>query len=250
MSKEDKKQQFTANPADDGIEINRVAGDEPDEAVEAGGGAEAFSSQLESGDRRPEELSEEEFQNLLKAEQQLEMLRGEVEDKNALIAEYEDLLKRKQAEFENFRKRAQKDAQDYKKYANVEIILDVLTTIDNFERAIESTKSSKDFDALIEGILLAEKQLRSNLENKYGVKVIESVGKRFDPSVHEAFMMEESEKHEEDTVIEDFQKGYTMHDRVIRPSKVKVAIAKAVASESKDTVQKDGDERESSEEGA
>jgi molecular chaperone GrpE len=215
--------------SEDGIEINKATTDESgDKAgqVEKVGSAqekEALNTQL------LKELSAEELEELTQAKQLLEEQHRLVEVKDELIAEYEDLLKRKQADFENYKKRTQKEAQDFKKYANMEIVLDVLNMMDDFERAIESTESSKDFDALHEGILLVERQIRTVLENKYGVKVIEAVGKEFDPTIHDAVMMEESEKHEEDTVIEDFQKGYIMHDRVIRPSKVKVA--KAVSSE-------------------
>ena len=207
--------------SEDGIEINKATSDESAQ-VKKGGPApqrEDLNTNL------LKELSAEEIEELSQAKQLLEEQRKIVEEKDELIAEYEDLLKRKQADFENYKKRTQKEAQDFKKYANMEIVLDVLNMMDDFERAIESTESSKDFDALHEGILLVEKQIRTVLENKYGVKVIEAVGKEFDPTIHDAIMMEESEKHEEDTVIEDFQKGYVMHDRVIRPSKVKVAKA-------------------------
>ncbi len=199
----------------DGIEINRAE--------------EASGEKKESGETPGEtdirDLSTEELEELTPVKQQLQEQQEMLEEKSALVAEYEDLLKRKQADFENYKKRAQKEAQDFKKYANAEIVLDVLSMMDDFERAIESTESSKDFDALHDGILLVEKQIRNTLESKYGVKVIDALGMEFDPTVHDAIMMEESEKHEEDTVIEDFQKGYIMHDRVIRPSKVKVAKA-------------------------
>lgn len=177
------------------------------------------------------DLSTDELDELTQVKQQLQEQQEMLEEKSALVVEYEDLLKRKQADFENYQKRMQKEAQDFKKNANAEIVLDVLSMMDDFERAIESTESSKDFDALHEGILLVEKQIRNTLESKYGVKAIDALGKEFDPTVHDAIMMEESEIHEEDTVIEDFQKGYLMHDRVIRPSKVKVAKAVSPASE-------------------
>ena len=173
-------------------------------------------------------LSEEEIKDLLVAKEALEETKKVLEEKDILVKEYEDLLKRQQAEFENYRKRVNREMEENKKYANVEIILDIINVLDDFERAIDSAKSSKDFDALLEGIIMIESQLRSILEKKYGVKRIEAVGKEFDPSVHDAIMMEESDEVEEDTVVEDFQKGYIMHDRVIRPSKVKVA--KAVGS--------------------
>lgn len=177
------------------------------------------------------DLSTDELDELTQVKQQLQEQQEMLEEKSALVVEYEDLLKRKQADFENYQKRMQKEAQNFKKNANAEIVLDVLSMMDDFERAIESTESSKDFDALHEGILLVEKQIRNTLESKYGVKAIDALGKEFDPTVHDAIMMEESEIHEEDTVVEDFQKGYLMHDRVIRPSKVKVAKAVSPASE-------------------
>jgi len=218
MSVKDKKSsaditELHEEVAEDGIELNKAAppSREGEQEVSAEEGTEK------------QESSADDLEKLQQLEQQLQEQQEMLEEKSALVAEYEDLLKRKQADFENFRKRAQKETQDFKKYANAEIVLDVLSMMDDFERAIESTESSKDFDALHEGILLVEKQIRSTLESKYSVKAIDAVGKPFDPTVHDAIMMEESETHEEDTVLEDFQKGYIMHDRVIRPSKVKVA---------------------------
>ena len=183
------------------------------------------------------DLSTDELDELTQVKQQLQEQQEMLEEKSACVAEYEDLLKRKQADFENYKKRAQKEAQDFKKYANAEIVLDVLSMLDDFERAIESTESSKDFDALHGGILLVEKQIRNTLESKHGVKAIDALGKEFDPTVHDAIMMEESEIHEEDIVIEDFQKGYLMHDRVLRPSKVKVAKAVSPASDENNNVE-------------
>ena len=229
MGSKDKKEsgeitELQEDIAVDGIELNR---------------AEALSEEEGDSIDIPDEIdirepSTDELQTYQELEQQFQEQKELLEEKNELVAEYEDLLKRKQADFENFRKRAQKEAQDFKKYANAEIVLDVLSMMDDFERAIESTESSKNFDALHEGILLVEKQIRNTLESKYNVKAIDSVGKPFDPTVHDAIMMEESETHEEDTVVEDFQKGYVMYDRVIRPSKVKVAKAVSPASNETD----------------
>jgi len=175
-------------------------------------------------------LCEDELQELLSAREKLDEQSEILEEKKSLLAEYEDLLKRKQADFENYRKRVQREFDDFKKYATSDLVLDILNVIDDFERAIDSARSSKDFDTLLEGILLVEKHLRNLLENKYGIELIETVGREFDPMVHDAIMMEESEEYSEDTVVEDFQKGYKLHDRVLRPAKVKVA--KAVSSNS------------------
>jgi molecular chaperone GrpE len=155
----------------------------------------------------------------------LERLKKRLEEQEKLAAEYIDLLKRKQADFENFRKRSQREIDEYKKYATTEVVLDVLNLIDDFERAVESTRTSKEFDSLFEGVLLIKKQFRNLLEKKYGVKTIDAVGKEFDPTMHDAVMVEESGAYKKDTVIEDLRKGYVMHGRIIRPSKVKVAKA-------------------------
>jgi molecular chaperone GrpE len=186
-------------------------------------------------------LSEEEVKALLDAKAVIEEQGAALQEKEMLISEYEDLLKRKLAEFENFRKRVVKESEDYKKYAVAEMALDIITVIDNFERALEAAESSKDFNVLHEGILMIEKQLKDLLEKKYEVKMIETVGKEFNPTLHDALMMEESEEFDADTVVEDFQKGYIMHDRVIRPAKVKVA--KAVSS-SDQRSSNDNDENE------
>jgi len=169
-------------------------------------------------------------------------IRSMVEERDAVIEEqalkvreYEDLLKRKQADFENYRKRAQRELEDFRKYANSEIILDILNIIDDFERAIQYAESSRDFGTLLEGIRLVEKQLKTVLQNKYGVETVETAGTPFDPMVHDAIMMEESGEYKEDTVVETFQQGYTLNERVIRPAKVKVA--KGVSP-----VEEDGDE--------
>lgn len=175
-----------------------------------------------------ESLNEEDVQNLLSAKQETEEKDQIIEEKNNLLLEYEDLLKRRQAEFENYTKRVKRDFDESKKYATAELLLDILNGIDNFERAIDSAKSSKDFDALLEGVVITETQLKSVLEKKYGVTVIDDVGKDFDPNIHDAIMMEESDEFAEDTVIENLQKGYRMYDRIIRHAKVKVA--KAVSS--------------------
>ena len=170
-------------------------------------------------------LCEDEIISLLKAKIALEEKNQILEEKTSLLSEYEDLLKRKQAEFENYRKRVQKEMLENRKYATSEMVLDIVNIIDDFERAIGSAESSKDFTSLLEGIVITKKQLLGVLEKKHGVKRIDAVGKEFDPNLHDAIMVEESEKHKEDTVVEDFQAGYVMHERVVRPTKVKVAKA-------------------------
>ncbi len=146
---------------------------------------------------------------------------------SALEAENSELKEqylRKQADFENFRKRMQREKEDSAKFANKELLLDIIPVIDDFERAISSAKSTQDFASLYDGVILIEKQLTGMLERKWGLKRFDSVGTEFDPQHHEALTMESSEDVEQATVTDDFQKGYMLHDRVLRSAKVKVAM--------------------------
>jgi len=140
-------------------------------------------------------------------------------EKNSL----QDEVLRRAAEFENFRKRMFREKEDAIRYANAGLLSDVLPIIDDFERAIQSAGESKDFAAFHAGVSLIEKQLVSVLERNWGLKRFSAEGELFDPERHEAIAAEESDKHENSVVLEEYQKGYFLHDRVLRPSKVKVA---------------------------
>lgn len=139
------------------------------------------------------------------------------------IKELGDQLLRKAAEFENFRKRILREKEDSIRYANAALLNDVLPVIDDFERAIQSAADSKDFDAFHTGVSMIEKQMVSMLERNWGLKRFSANGEPFDPEKHEAIAVEESDQHETEIVLEDYQKGYLLHDRVLRPAKVKVA---------------------------
>jgi molecular chaperone GrpE len=155
-------------------------------------------------------------------------LRTELEAKivalEAEISNLKDQYLRKAAEFENFRKRMQKEKQDAIDYANQSLLLDLIPVLDDFERAIKSSEVSKDFGALHEGISLIEKRLVAQLENKWGLSRFESAGTPFDPNRHEAIMMEKTTSVAEPTVGEDFVKGYTLKNRIVRSAKVKVLM--------------------------
>ena len=139
------------------------------------------------------------------------------------IKESNDQLLRKAAEFENFRKRLVRDKEESIKYANAALLGDVVPIIDDFERAIQSAADSKDFDAFHTGVSMIEKQMVSMLERNWGLKRFSANGEPFDPEKHEAIAVEETDKHDSEVVLEDYQKGYLLHDRVLRPAKVKVA---------------------------
>jgi molecular chaperone GrpE len=149
----------------------------------------------------------------------------------AQLAEAKDQFLRKAAEFENFRKRMNREKQDAIEFANQNLLLDLIPIMDDFERAIKaaeiSQKSSADFDAFLEGISMIEKRLGAQLENKWGLKRFDSAGELFDPNRHEAIMMDKSPEIAEPVVQEDFLKGYTLKDRVVRSAKVKVLMPEA-----------------------
>ena len=140
------------------------------------------------------------------------------------LAEVREQLLRKSADFENYRKRMLREKEEFISYANRELLLDLVPIIDDFERAIRSSEESRDYDAFHDGIVMIEKQFTSMLERKWKLTRFDSVGEVFDPQRHEAMMAEEVVGHEHSVVLEDFQKGYLLNERVLRPAKVKVSM--------------------------
>jgi len=155
------------------------------------------------------------------------------------IVELKEQILRMAAENQNTRKRLQKQQQDAYKYRHQDILRDLAEIIDNFERAIESSADSRDFDNFHEGILMIEKQFSGMLTERYKLERIGVEGEVYDPSLHEAMMSEESDEAEEETVKQVYQAGYRLYDRVLRPAKV-VVLKPAESNETKDAV--DGDE--------
>ncbi|MFZ7125178.1 MAG: nucleotide exchange factor GrpE [Desulfobacterales bacterium] len=134
-----------------------------------------------------------------------------------------ELFLRVSAESENFKKRTQREFEDFRKYANQALVKDLLIVVDNLERALESCRNENGSSSqLMEGVDLTLKEILKVLE-KYGVKPIEALEKPFDPAMHEAVMQEDVEDVPGNTVVREFQKGYWMHDRLLRPSMVAVS---------------------------
>lgn len=137
-----------------------------------------------------------------------------------------DRFLRVSADFENYKKRTAREISEFRKYANESLISEMLNVVDNLERAIiSSTGNDKVNNCLVEGVGLTLKEILKVFEN-YGVKPMESLCKAFDPNFHQAVMQQESEEHPENTVIAELQKGYMIHDRLLRPSMVIVSTAK------------------------
>lgn len=143
----------------------------------------------------------------------------EKDKKDQQIEELTDRLKRNMAEFDNFRKRTEKEKASMYIIGAKEIVEKILPVVDNFERGLAQAPEE---DAFAEGIRMIYKQLMTTLE-ELGVKQIEAVGKEFDPNLHNAVMHIEDEEAGENTIVEEFQKGYTYKDFVVRHSMVKVA---------------------------
>ena len=136
--------------------------------------------------------------------------------------EEHDQLLRTLADFNNYRRRAREELDQARQFAIEDIVIRLLPILDNFERAIKTGEEIEEFDALHGGVVLILRQLRDVLE-KEGIKPIEAEGRQFDPVLHEAVMREDTDEYPDNTIIEEFQKGYILGDKVIRPSMVKVA---------------------------
>lgn len=157
---------------------------------------------------------------------ELEGLKLEVSKKEEELRKLHDKYLRVCAEFENYKKRNIKEQMEFAKYANEKVIREILPVIDNLERAILHSKETNDFKGLIEGIELTYKQFLGSL-GRFGVKTIQSLGEPFDPSKHQAMGQIESDKYEENIVIEELQKGYLLEDRTLRPALVNLSKKKA-----------------------
>ena len=134
-----------------------------------------------------------------------------------------DRLLRKQAEFDNYKKRVERERSEYVQFASAELMRELLNAMDSFDLAIHNASSdSAPGDNMLRGLDLIYKQFQDTLA-RFGLKPIEAKGQTFDPNLHQAVTAEASDQYEEGQVIAEMQRGYTLHDRVLRPSLVKVA---------------------------
>jgi len=157
-----------------------------------------------------------------KEEKETEELKKKLEEKEKEAKEYYDRLLRAAADLENFKKRAAKDKEEWTKFATEDLIKAILPVIDNIERAVNHAEKVADTGVMIEGVRLTLKQILQTL-NRFGLAPFESVGKPFDPAIHEAMLVVESNQHEPNSVVEEFQKGYLLNDRLLRPATVSVS---------------------------
>jgi len=159
---------------------------------------------------------------------------GTKELKEQLTSEKDRVL-RLSAEFENYKKRKQRESDEFKKFANETIFKQFLTIVDNLERAISSTKENSDDKGLLEGVKLTYKEIIKLFET-FNVKAVEADNQPFDPNFHQAVTQEETDDLPENTVTQVLQKGYLLHDRLIRPAMV--IVSKKIEKETKETKEK------------
>jgi molecular chaperone GrpE len=172
------------------------------EAAEAVGASE---TEPEGGEADEEEGSD------------ADALRGELDSVN-------ERMIRLQADFDNFRRRALKEREEAHQYGHENLVKDLLATVDNLDRAIEHARKSDggDFESMLQGVELVQRELLGALAN-HGVSEIEVAEAAFDPNVHEAVAQKEDDSVPANTVIEVFQKGYRLRDRLLRPARVVVS---------------------------
>ena len=173
----------------------------------------------EAGASKPEESEET----------TIDRLKSEVDQVRKEAADEHDRLLRLSAEFENYKKRMDRQVEEFKKYANESLLKEILTVVDNLERAICSTDVDKGVTSeacVIEGVEMTLNEILKILK-RFDVTPIEAKGKPFDPVYHEAMMQEETDEYPENTVINEFQKGYLIHDRLLRPAMVVVSKPKS-----------------------
>jgi molecular chaperone GrpE len=162
----------------------------------------------------------------LSAPSEEEQLKAALEEAKGELNDLKDRFMRAHAEMDNLRKRHDRERQDLYRYGNERLLGELLPVLDSFEKASQEQPSDADLQTFQQGITLVKKQLFDVLE-KHGLKAIEAQGQKFDPNMHQAIQRIESADVTEDTVHQEFVKGYLLHDRLLRPAMVSVQTPNA-----------------------
>ncbi|MEK3807892.1 nucleotide exchange factor GrpE [Bacillus sp. FSL H8-0547] len=195
------------NEAKESLKENQAAGQEETVISQEEEAAEAQAGQEEAvQEQGSDELSE---------------AKAKIEELEAKLSDTENRMYRLQADLDNFRRRARLDMESAQKYRSQNLITDILPALDNFERALKIDTDDEKTQSLLQGMDMVYRQLIQALQNE-GAEAIQAEGQPFDPHLHQAVMQVEDENFEAGTVIEEFQKGYKLKDRIIRPAMVKV----------------------------
>lgn len=166
------------------------------------------------------EVTEETEQDILDTD--LAELRDEIDKLRADAEESRNSYLRTLADFDNYRKRQRDETARQIGCAREELILKLLPILDNFQRAMDAAEAQHSYESLVEGVALTMRQIGDVL-TKEGLKPIDAVGQEFNPELHEAMMRTETDDYPENTIIEEFEKGYTLDGKVLRPARVRVA---------------------------
>ncbi len=170
------------------------------------------SAAEDKAEKTEEEVRQEEDKDMAAA----------LEEARIKLQESEDKVLRLAADFDNTKKRLEREREISLKYAEENVLKELLPGIDNIERAMDQGRESNSIENLLEGVELTRNGLLATLE-KFGVKAIDSTGQPFDPNIHEALAMEETDAMEPNMVLREYQKGYLYKDRLLRPAKVIVS---------------------------
>ncbi len=210
------------------VEEAKKAAEEQDAAQEASGkdteavAEETVEEEADSEASEEEALEETAEEGSEKGAKGLFKRKPKKDKKDEQIEELKDKLTRQMAEFDNFRKRTEKEKSAMYEIGAKDIIEKILPVVDNFERGLGAVTEEQKEDSFVSGMEMIYKQIMTTLDS-VGVKAIEAVGNEFDPDFHNAVMHVEDEEVGENIVVEEFQKGYTYRDTVVRHSMVKVA---------------------------
>jgi molecular chaperone GrpE len=159
-------------------------------------------------------------QKKLKTDQsEAEQLRAEIHDLQSQKDEFFEKLQRLSADYANFQKRGQKQIADTIAYEKEKIIKTLLPALDNFEHTLQNANSAEDVQAFVKGVRIIYDQMLDILKS-HGIEQIMALGEKFDPALHEAIMQKTDPAAQDSAVLEEFQKGYKLNGRVIRPTKV------------------------------
>jgi len=191
-----------------------------------------LEEKLEEEPAEEKTSDEEETEEVAKELSPLEQLEEQIRLKDEEILKQKDTFLREKAELDNFKKRLIKEKEDFVQFANERLLKELLQIEDNLERAM--TAPNATLESLKEGIEMIQKQFSDFLKN-HKVEPIEALEKPFDPNLHEVVNQQESEEHEENTVIEEYSKGYTLNGRILRSAKVVISKKPAEKKEDKES---------------
>ena len=216
-NKQDKSQEEMVKEAVEEAKKNAQEAEETEAGTEEMAEEETEEKEAEETEAKTEESEEDK-----KSEKKLFGKKNKKDKKDEKIEELTDRLARQMAEFDNFRKRTDKEKSQMYEVGAKDIIEKILPVVDNFERGLDAVKEEDKEDPFVQGMEKVYKHLMTTLE-EIEVKPIEAVGKEFDPNFHNAVMHVDDENFGENIVAEEFQKGYTYRDSIVRHSMVKVA---------------------------